>query len=189
MPSCLLHPSCDSVVWGVSFVLHWPCQEVSFSHSPWILQAPNLHLEMQLLILIYSNLNIVDNFLCIPIINVIWLWCQKSAYVCYNFSLHSYRFHLVFGAKKDRGRGFLVLAAQEMKQEPKNERGGRGRGRKETLADKPQVSCNVFSCWVQLVSVFLWDVKFSWIVINRSKFRRMDCTLNWSYIQLWRITL
>ena len=24
-----------------------------------------------------------------------------------------------------------------MKQEPKNERGGRGRGRKETLADKP----------------------------------------------------
>ena len=48
-------------------MLHWPCQEVSFSHSPWILQAPNLHLAMQLLIFIYSNLNIVDNFLCIPI--------------------------------------------------------------------------------------------------------------------------
>ena len=28
-----------------------------------------------------------------------------------------------------------VLAAQEMKREPKNDRGGRGRGRKETLAD------------------------------------------------------
>ena len=42
-----------------------------------------------------------------------------------------------FGAKKDRGTGSSVLAAREMKQEPKNESGGRGRGRKETLADKP----------------------------------------------------
>ena len=33
-----------------------------------------------------------------------------------------------FGAKKDRGTGFSVLAAREMKQEPKNESGGRGRG-------------------------------------------------------------
>ena len=77
----------------------------------------------------------------------------------FNFSLHSKRKHFRFfgfGAKKDRGRGFSVLAAQEMTQEPKNERGrgGIGRGRKETLAYKPQVSCNVFSCWVQLVSVF-----------------------------------
>ena len=31
-----------------------------------------------------------------------------------------------FGAKKDRGTGFSVLAAREMKQEPKNESGGRG---------------------------------------------------------------
>ena len=38
-----------------------------------------------------------------------------------------------FGAKKDRGRGFSVLTAREMKLEPKNERGGgRGEGRKET---------------------------------------------------------
>ena len=29
---------------------------------------------------------------------------------------------------------------------------------------------------------FLRDVKFSRIVIYRSKFRRMDCTLNWNYI-------
>ena len=42
-----------------------------------------------------------------------------------------------FGAKKDRGTGSSVLAAREMKQEPKNESGGRGRGKKETLADKP----------------------------------------------------
>ena len=39
--------------------------------------------------------------------------------------------------RKDRGTGFLVLAAREMKQEPKNESGERRRGRKETLADKP----------------------------------------------------
>ena len=36
-----------------------------------------------------------------------------------------------------RGRGLSVLTALEMKREPKSERGGRGRGRKETLADKP----------------------------------------------------
>ena len=30
-----------------------------------------------------------------------------------------------------------ILAAREVKQEPKNERGGRRRGRRETLADKP----------------------------------------------------
>ena len=33
--------------------------------------------------------------------------------------------------------GFSVLTAREMKQDPKNESGGRERGRKETLADKP----------------------------------------------------
>ena len=42
-----------------------------------------------------------------------------------------------FGAKKDQGRGLSILTAREMKREPKSERGGRGRGRKETLADKP----------------------------------------------------
>ena len=40
-------------------------------------------------------------------------------------------------AKKYRGRGLSVLTAPEIKREPKSERGGRGRGRKETLADKP----------------------------------------------------
>jgi len=34
---------------------------------------------------------------------------------------------ICFGAKKDRGTGFSVLAKQEMKQDPKNEREGRGR--------------------------------------------------------------
>ena len=33
--------------------------------------------------------------------------------------------------------GLSVLTAREMKREPKSERGGRWRGRKETLADKP----------------------------------------------------
>ena len=37
----------------------------------------------------------------------------------------------------NQGRGLSVLTAREMKREPKSERGGRGRGRKETLADKP----------------------------------------------------
>ena len=46
-------------------------------------------------------------------------------------------FPCCFGAKKDRGTRFSVLAAREMKREAKNERGERGRGRKETLADKP----------------------------------------------------
>ena len=40
---------------------------------------------------------------------------------------------------RPRNTRFSVLAAREMKQEPKNESGarGRGRGRKETLSDKP----------------------------------------------------
>ena len=35
-----------------------------------------------------------------------------------------YIFPFGFGAKKDRGTGFSVLVAREMKQEPKNESGG-----------------------------------------------------------------
>ena len=46
-------------------------------------------------------------------------------------------FAFCYGPKKDRGTGFSVLATQEMKREPKNESGGRERGRKEMLADKP----------------------------------------------------
>ena len=42
-------------------------------------------------------------------------------------------FPFCFGAKKDRGTGFSVLAAREMKRGPKNERGGgEGEGRMET---------------------------------------------------------
>ena len=48
-------------------------------------------------------------------------------------SLRGKRFHLPWFRSKERP----VLAAREMKREPKNERGGKGRGRKETLADKP----------------------------------------------------
>ena len=38
-------------------------------------------------------------------------------------SLRSKAFPFGFGAKKDRGTGFSVLAAREMKQEPNNESG------------------------------------------------------------------
>ena len=38
-----------------------------------------------------------------------------------------------FGAKRDRGRGFSVLIAREIKREPKNERGG-GEGKKGNLS-------------------------------------------------------
>ena len=48
------------------------------------------------------------------------------------------------------------------------------------------VPCNGLSCWTQLIRVFFvgggGEVKFSRILIYRSKFRRMDCTLDWSYI-------
>ena len=53
-------------------------------------------------------------------------------------SLRSKRFRLVSeqrNTKEGRGRGLSVLTARKMKREPKSERGGRGR--KETLADKP----------------------------------------------------
>ena len=45
-------------------------------------------------------------------------------------------------------------------------------------------SCNVVSCWAQLVSFFnrLQDVKLSRIAIYRDEFRRMYCSINWSFI-------
>ena len=48
----------------------------------------------------------------------------------------------IYGAKKYLGRGLSVLTAREMKREPKSERGrrGRGRGKKETLADSLQTN-------------------------------------------------
>ena len=52
------------------------------------------------------------------------------------------------------------------------------------LSENAMVSCNVLSCWAQLISVFLWDGKFSPIVIYRSKFQRIDWTLNSSYGEL-----
>ena len=69
-----------------------------------------------------------------------WTYHLKKKNICKsNFeeselvdSLRSKRFRLVSEQRKTS-----VLAAREMKQEPKNESGGRGRGRKETLADKP----------------------------------------------------
>ena len=45
-------------------------------------------------------------------------------------------------------------------------------------------SCNVVSCWAQLVSFLncFQDVKLSRIAIYRDEFRRMNCSLNWSFI-------
>ena len=45
-------------------------------------------------------------------------------------------------------------------------------------------SCNVVSRWAQLVSFLncLQDVKLSRIAIYRGEFRRMNCSLNWSFI-------
>ena len=42
------------------------------------------------------------------------------------------------------------------------------------LSENAMVSCNVLSCWAQLISVFLRDGKFSPIVIYGSKFLRID---------------
>ena len=45
-------------------------------------------------------------------------------------------------------------------------------------------SCNVVSCWAQLVSFLncLQDVSLSRTAIHRDEFRRMNCSLNWSFI-------
>ena len=53
--------------------------------------------------------------------------------------MRSKRFRLVSGqGNTEEGDWRLsVLTAREMKREPKSERGGRGRGLKVTLADKP----------------------------------------------------
>ena len=59
---------------------------------------------------------------------------ESTDYKWLKYSLRSKRFRLV----SEQGTGFSVLAAREMKREPKNERGGMGRGRKQTLADKPR---------------------------------------------------
>ena len=55
-------------------------------------------------------------------------------------------FSIGSGVKKDRGMGFSVLAAREMKREPKNERGG-GEGRKPFFSSPPyprSFSCAIF---------------------------------------------
>ena len=63
-------------------------------------------------------------------LSVIWYRCNLVTSIIYIRTFHSLRskrFRL-----KDRGTpGFSVLAAREMKQEPKNESWGRGRGRKD----------------------------------------------------------
>ena len=60
-------------------------------------------------------------------------------------SLRSKAFPFGFGTKKDRGTGFSVLAAREMKQEPNNESRGRERGRKVSFLSSPPPPCS-FTC-------------------------------------------
>ena len=68
----------------------------------------------------------------------IWFLCYRwmSIYHLVNAS-HLFLKYLTFSNFLRLRNGISVLAAREMKQEPKTESGGRGRVRKETLADKP----------------------------------------------------
>ena len=52
-------------------------------------------------------------------------------------------------------------------------------------------SCNVVLRWAQLFSflICLQDVKVSRIAIYRYELRRMNCSLNWSSMRLWRVAL
>ena len=96
-----------------------------------------------------------DSILCQLVMFLIpfFHWMYKFEYTCYQESSVIHGLFIGFLVEKCttcqslaciasvsvwfRSKERLVLAAREMKQEPKNERGGRGRGRKETLADKP----------------------------------------------------
>ena len=53
------------------------------------------------------------------------------------FSLRSKRFREVSEQRKTEERDFFGFGQAKMEREPKNERVGMGRGRKETLAKKP----------------------------------------------------
>ena len=54
-----------------------------------------------------------------------------------NENIRSKRFRLVSEQKKTEERDFRFWPREKWNESQKNERGGRGRGRKETLADKP----------------------------------------------------
>ena len=51
--------------------------------------------------------------------------------------VRGYTYHCDIGAKTDRGKGFSVLAAREMKRQPQNKRGWTGRGRKVSYLPSP----------------------------------------------------
>ena len=61
-----------------------------------------------------------------------------------NNSLRSKRFRLVSEPKNRPRNGISVLTAREMKGEPKNERGGRGRGREKTPPLPRSANCAIF---------------------------------------------
>ena len=60
-----------------------------------------------------------------------------SRYGCLQICFHKFIACVASVSVWFRSQERPVLAAREMKQEPKNESGVRGRARKETLADKP----------------------------------------------------
>ena len=61
-----------------------------------------------------------------------------------NNSLRSKRFRLVSEPKNRPRNGISVLTARQIKGEPKNERGGRGRGRKKTPLPPRSFTCAIF---------------------------------------------
>ena len=73
------------------------------------------------------------------------LWSPVRCYLQIFLTLYRVRPGIAFRTKrfrsvseqKNRGMGFSVLIAREMKREPKNERAGRWRGRKETFLSSP----------------------------------------------------
>ena len=64
------------------------------------------------------------------------IFLRLCFFVCTRASLCSKRFRLVSDQRKTEERDFSVLAPRGMKQEPKNESGGRGRAHPYTRADK-----------------------------------------------------
>ena len=64
-------------------------------------------------------------------------WARPQDWYCKLDMACAANVSVSFGAKKDRGTGFSVLAAQEKEREPKNERWGGGREGKKLFQTNP----------------------------------------------------
>ena len=67
-----------------------------------------------------------ENIKSLPLAFALVIKLRSTCRQVYERDSSKQAFPCCFGAKKDRGTRFSVLAAREMKREPKNERGGRG---------------------------------------------------------------